>query len=83
MERLDVKGLALGTGTAWGLCVLLAGWAAAFGWCDTFVAVMGSVYIGYGPTWIGGIVGGAWGFLDGAVGGAVIAFVYNKTAGRG
>ena len=77
MAKLSVKGLAVGLGTSWAICVLLAGWASMFGWCTKFVDVMSSVYIGYTPTFFGGIIGGVWGFFDGAIGGLIIAVVYN------
>ncbi len=72
-----MKGLALGIGALWGFYVLCAGWAAHFGWWTTFVTAFGTAYIGYGPTFVGGIIGGIWGFFDGAVAGAIIAFIYN------
>jgi len=80
MERLSIRGLAVGLGVAWGVCMLFTGWVAIFGWCGKFVEVMASVYIGFKPTFIGGIIGGSWGFIDGAIGGTIIAFVYNLVA---
>lgn len=82
MERLNVRGLAVGLGVAWSMCMLFSGWVAIFGWCRKFVEVMASVYIGFKPTFIGGIIGGLWGFIDGMIGGAIIAFVYNLIAGK-
>lgn len=77
MGKLSVKGLAVGVGVSWSVCILFAGWAGIFSWCTEFVKVMSSVYIGYKPTFLGGIIGAVWGFIDGAVVGAIIAFVYN------
>ncbi len=77
MEKLSVKGLAAGVGAAWAFCMLFAGWAAMFGWSAKFVAVMASVYIGFEPSFLGGIIGAAWGFVDGAIAGLIIAIVYN------
>jgi len=77
MERLSIKGLAMGLGVAGAFCMLFAGWASIFGWCTKFVEVMASVYIGFKPSFLGGIIGALWGFIDGAIGGAIIAFVYN------
>ena len=77
MEKLSVKGLALGVGSLWSLYVLCAGWTASFGWFNAFVATMGTLYIGYAPGFVGGIIGGIWAFFDGAVAGAVIVWVYN------
>ena len=80
MNRLNVKALAIAVGSAWSLCMLFAGWAAIFGWSVKFVEIMGSVYIGYEATFVGGIIGALWGFLDGAVGGLIIALIYNAIA---
>jgi len=77
MNRLNVKALAIALGSSWALCILFAGWAAIFGWSVQFVDVMGSVYPGYGASFLGGIIGALWGFVDGAVAGVVIAVVYN------
>jgi len=77
MERLSVKGLAVGLGASWGIGMLCAGWASIFGWCTKLVEVMSSVYIGFEPTFFGGILGGIWGFIDGAIGGLIIAVIYN------
>ena len=83
MDRLNVKALAGGLGVSWALCILLAGWASALGWGERFVEVMSSVYIGYASSFFGGIIGAAWGLIDGALGGAVIAIVYNAISTRG
>ncbi len=82
MKRLSVKGLAIALGATWSLGVLMAGVVAIFGWCDQFVEVMGSIYLGYDATFIGAVIGAIWAFFDGAIGGALIAFIYNKVAGR-
>lgn len=80
MEKLSVKGLAMGLGVAWSLCLLFSGWVAVFGWTTKFVELMGSVYIGYEPGIMGGLIGAAWGFVDGAIGGLIIAVTYNAVA---
>ncbi len=80
MEKLSVKGLAIGLGATWALCMLFIGWAAIFGWATSIVDTMSSVYIGFKPTFLGGIIGAAWGFVDGAIGGLVIALIYNAVA---
>ena len=77
MYKLNVKALAIALGSAWALCMLFAGWASIFGWSTKFVEIMSSVYIGFEPTFLGGIVGAIWGFVDGAIAGLVIAIIYN------
>ena len=80
MNRLSIRALAIGVGAAWAFCMLFVGWASLFGWGKAFVEMMSSVYIGFAPTVLGGIIGAVWGFADGAIGGAIIALVYNAVA---
>ena len=75
--RLSVMGFALGIGICWGLCMILVGWTSMFGWGNVFLEMMASIYIGYEASFIGGIVGGIWGFAEGFLFGAVVAFFYN------
>jgi len=80
--KISVKGLALGLGVMWSLGILCLGWlAAAFGIGRKLVEVIGSVYIGYAPTFFGAIIGALWAFFDGALGGAILALVYNAVCG--
>ena len=55
------------------------------GYGQGFLEVMASVYPGYHATSNFGdvIVGTLYGLVDGAVGGAVVAWLYNRLAGRG
>jgi len=82
LDKLNVKALAFGLGVSWGSAMLFLGWASMFGWGIKFVEIIASVYIGFAPSFIGGIIGAIWGFFDGAIGGAIIAFVYNTIAER-
>lgn len=75
--KWNVLGLTLAAGITWGASMVIAGWGAIFGWCNAFVEVMASIYIGYEPTFIGGVIGGIWGFADGALAGFLIALFYN------
>jgi hypothetical protein len=72
---IDLRDL-VGTGDASdGFANLI--WA---GYGQQFLQTMGSVYMGYHPT--GGvaevIVGTLYGFIDGLIGGAVFAWLYNR-----
>lgn len=77
MEKLNVKKLAIATGSIWAVGVLILGWVAGSGWGMKFVEVLSSLYIGYGPSFWGAVIGGVWAFFDGAIGGALVAWVYN------
>ncbi len=85
--KLDVKAMALTIGLSWGAAMLLTGVAYVIseGYGELFLDVMASVYPGYDATSNFGdvIVGTLYGLLDGAAGGAVIAWLYNRFAGRG
>ena len=78
---LSVKGAAIAAGATWGLGMFLLGLASLFfNWGTAMTDMLGSLYIGYTPTIVGSFIGGVWGFVDGAIGGAVFAFLYNKFA---
>ncbi|MCL7414051.1 MAG: bacteriophage holin [ANME-2 cluster archaeon] len=77
MEELSVKALSLGIGGTCALYLLLLGWASIFGWGTDLVEIISPVYLGYNSTFIGGIIGALWGFVDGAIAGAIIALIYN------
>ncbi len=53
--------------------MLFLGWASIFGLGTSLVNIISSVYVGFAPTVLGGIVGAVWGFIDGAIGGIVIS----------
>jgi len=40
--------------------------------------MLSSVYIGYGPTFVGSISGAVWAFVDGLLFGVVVAWLYNR-----
>ncbi len=74
---MNLKTISISVGAAWALCIFLSGIAASAGWCSGFVRVMAYIYIGYKPGFMGAITGAAWAFLDGAVFGLIIGFVYS------
>lgn len=74
----NIKVMALTGGIIWAAANLIAGLTAMAGWGGAYVDVMGSIYIGYAPTVMGALIGAAWAFVDGLIGGAVFAYLYNK-----
>jgi hypothetical protein len=80
MEKLRIIPLAVAFGAVWAFGMLFLAWAAAFGWGTALVELMGSLYIGYGASFLGGIIGALWAFVDGAIAGALIALIYNVVA---
>ena len=81
MAKLNVKAFGLACGITWGAGMFLIGIIDIFTvWADAWGALMATVYIGYSPTVIGSIIGGIWGFFDAGIGGAILAWLYNKFA---
>lgn len=80
--KLSVKGLALASGILWGVAMLGMGLAnliwSSYG--QQFLQLMASVYPGYHATRSIAevIVGTLYGFVDGLIGGAVFAWLYNR-----
>lgn len=70
--------LGMAVGILWAAYVLLCGFIAIFGWGVSLVHTFSSLYIGYGPSISGAIIGGIWGFVDGYIAGFVIAWLYNR-----
>jgi hypothetical protein len=80
MAKLNVKAFTLACGATWGIFMVVIGWGGIIGWGTSIVDLLSSLYIGLAPTFLGGIIGGLWGFLDGAIGGLVFTLLYNAMA---
>ena len=77
--KINVMGLALAFGISCGFYAIFIGVTAwIFNWGNPIVAMLSSLYIGYKASLIGSIIGGLWAFVDGFIGGAIIAWLYNK-----
>ena len=83
--KFSIKGLALASGILWGVAMLGMGLAnliwGSYG--QQFLQMMASVYPGYHATRsVAEVVAGTlYGIVDGLIGGAVFAWLYNKFAG--
>lgn len=79
MVKLDVIGFGVIVGCAWGSSILLLSLVSrASQRADGAVQLFAKVYRGFDKTPLGGFIGAAWGFCDGAVSGLLIAWIYNK-----
>ena len=79
--RFDVKACALTCGLIWGLGLfVLTWWIMAFDGSTGEVTFIGRLYRGYTISPTGSVIGLAWGFVDGAIGGAIFAWLYNRLA---
>lgn len=69
-------------GIVYALVFLLYGLIAAlFGWGGAMAEMIGSFYLGFGPTLGGALIGALWGFAVGFVFFALAAGIYNKLVG--
>ena len=76
---LGVVSLGLALGVTWAIAVFLLGIMAwLFGWGIGVAGALASLYIGYGPSFVGAIAGAVWGFVDGLILGVMIAWFYNR-----
>jgi len=83
--KLNVRALAIVSAVVWGLAMLLTGLANLIwpSYGHDFLQVMASVYPGYHATRSFGevVVGTLYGLVDAGVGGAAVAWLYNRLAG--
>ena len=80
--RFNVKTFALTSGLLWGAGLfLLTWWIIAFEGATGEVTMIGRVYRGYSISPVGSFVGLGWALLDGLVGGAIFAWLYNSLTG--
>ena len=83
--RLSVKGLALAAGILWAGCILLVGIVnlAAPSYGAAFLQLASSIYPGFHNThhFLDVLVGTIYGLVDGGIGGAILALLYNCFAG--
>ncbi|HOP47401.1 MAG TPA: bacteriophage holin [Desulfobacteraceae bacterium] len=76
--RLNVKAFALTCGLLWGVALfLLTWWIIAFDGATGEVTIIGRLYRGYCISPLGSIIGFIWAFVDGLIGGALFAWLYN------
>jgi hypothetical protein len=80
--RLNVKAFALTCALVWGLGLFcLTWWVIAFDGATSEITFLGRVYRGYTLTPMGSVIGLIWALLDGLIGGAVVAWLYNTLLG--
>ena len=76
--KLDVKAFAVACAIIWGVGLpLLTWWTMALDGPSTDPTWIGRIYRGYNLTFVGSLYGAIWAFLDGLVGGALFAWLYN------
>ena len=80
--KLNIKAFALTCGILWALTMLLMTvFMVLRNDMCSFMDNFSSIYYGYTVSWSGAVIGTVWGFIDGLIGGAVFAWLYNKLCG--
>jgi hypothetical protein len=81
-KKLDTKAFALSFGILWSVGILLMSVIALFteSYLHSVVSFMSTLYLGYSLSFSGILTGMVWGFFDAAIGGLVLAWLYNKLA---
>ena len=81
--KLNVKAFALTCGLLLGFGLLFyTWWIILFEGATGQVTLIGKIYRGYNISITGGLIGLVWGFFDGLIGGAILAWLYNLLAGK-
>ena len=82
--KLDTRAFALAVGLIWSSAILIVGLAnlVAPSYGRAFLLLAASIYPGYsaGTSLAQVIIGTAYGFVDGTIGGLVFAWLYNWLA---
>lgn len=80
--KFEIFPFALTCAIFWGIAIFLGTWwIIAFDGAQEGATMLGQIYRGYAITPVGSIIGLAWGFADGLIGGAIFAWLYNKLVG--
>jgi len=81
--KLNMKAFALACGLIWGLGLFaLTWWVMAFDGASGERTLIGQLYRGYTISPVGSVIGLAWAFVDGCIGGAIFAWLYNLLSER-
>jgi hypothetical protein len=81
--KLDTRAFTLAFAIWWGGCVfLLTWWIILVHGATTDGGIIAQVYLGYSFTPLGSIIGLLYGLVDGAIGGFLLAWLYNLVLAR-
>ena len=81
-SKLNVKALAISLGVLWSLAILSLSIIAMMSenYLHNVVEFFSSIYLGYSLSFTGILIGMVWAFIDAAIGGWFLAWLYNKLA---
>ncbi len=81
--RLNVRPFAITCGIIWGVGLFaLTWWIIMFDGATGDVTFLGRIYRGYSISPLGSVFGLIWAFVDGLIGGAIFAWLYNLLSAR-
>jgi hypothetical protein len=84
--RLNIIAFSFAFGIIWAACILLVSLIEVIRpeYGHAFLELVASIYPGYlpGTGIVSIIIGTAYAFVDGAIGGAAFAWIYNRIANR-
>ena len=76
--KLDKRALGMALGIVWGLTIFVATlWASTQGTGNTLIK-LNAIYMGYGISFWGAVIGLIWGFINGYIWGWLLAKFYNN-----
>ena len=76
---MSIRSIALTAGIfGAGSMFLLSWWLILNGNAEGPTTLLERMYIGYSFTPLGSVIGAFWGFVDFAIGGAIVAWLYQK-----
>jgi peptidoglycan biosynthesis protein MviN/MurJ (putative lipid II flippase) len=78
---LNVKSFALASGLLWGLGLFVMTLVAAARRIGSNLSHISAIFIGYDVTFMGSVIGLAYGFLAGLIAGFLFALIYNRFLG--
>lgn len=81
--KINIKAFAIACGVWWGLGLFaLTWWLILAHGATAETTLIGRLYLGYNVSPVGSLIGLGWGVVDGALGGAVLAWLYDRLATR-
>ncbi len=81
--KLNIKAFAITSGLFAGIGLfLITWWIMAFSGATEETFLIGRIYIGYDISPLGSLIGLIWGLVDGMIGGALFAWLYNMISSK-
>ena len=75
---LNAKNLAIAGGLVWGIALFIIAIIAMFnGYGKEMIDFIATIYVGYGASPLGGLLGFVYGFVDAFIGLFIFALLYN------